>query len=296
MIMENDFTYFFDWQNFRSFDLQERMMAEFAENGAKNIVLISSLLERLINEPNFRMALKDSMKRMGLKFSGCHGIWGGDKDLACEDKQYFHRSIENHKLAIGYAADFGCKTYVVHVGAQCCYYRPYDEQKIRDLACKSLELLIPTAEKEGVIIAVENSYEPTNAADEVLYYIDKFPSPWVGACFDAGHANMLKSAGKEISKYDYEDMFRPWGNNIVFEDHTLEKMFPHIVTCHLHDNDGYRDLHQLPGEGTINWDEIFQTLVRCPRIQEMQVETCFPPHLSIRKVCTRMEQYKKYLQ
>ena len=293
--MEKDFSYFFDWNNFQAFNMQERMLAEFAANGANNIVLTSFLLERLVSEPNFVFAIKDSMNRKGLKFVGCHGLWSGVKDLACEDRHFWKKSIEDHKRALGYAADFGCKTYVMHVGALCCYYRPYDEQQIRDLACKSLEALIPTAEKEGIIIAVENSFEPTNAADEVLYYINKFPTPTVGVCYDSGHANIMTGVGKDPAKYG-NDLLRPWDNNIIFEDHTLEKLAPHIVTAHLHDNNGYSDQHHFPGTGTTDWDNILSGLANCPRIEEMQIEVSAQCNLSVRELCTGMEPYKKYLK
>lgn len=293
--MNREFSYFFDWNHFQDFALQERMIAEFAENGAKYIVLTNFLLERQLNEPNFKYAIQESMNRFGLKFSGCHGLWGGDKDLCCEDKQYRNISIENHKRAMGYAADFGCKTYVVHIGARCCYYRPYDEQKIRDLACDTLEKMIPAAEKEGIVIAVENSFEPTNTADEVLYYINKFPSPNVGVCYDSGHANIMTGEGKDPAKYGI-DMTRPWDNQIVFENQTLEKLSQHIVACHLHDNNGYSDQHRLPGTGTTNWERILPALAKCPRMMEMQVELSITPELSIRKICSTMDHYKKFIQ
>ena len=292
--MEKEFSYFFDWQNFKDYPMLERMAAEFAENGAKNIVITENLLERFLSEPTFFYLFSKIIEKHGLKFAGCHGLWSGVKDLNCDDRQYRPISIANHKRAMGYAAEAGCKEYVVHIGALCCYYRPYDEQKMRDYACDTLENIIPEAEKLGIIIAVENSFEPTNTADEVLYYINKFPSPNVGVCYDAGHANIMNGIGKDKARYG-SGMQCCWANNIEFENHALEKLAPHIVTCHLHDNDGYGDLHGLPGTGTIEWEKLIKDLSACPRMITMQAEVSMQSGVSIRKLCTTFDAMKKYI-
>lgn len=289
--MEKEFSFFFDWRNFK--DKPERMLGEFADNGVKNIVLTHDLLDRCLTEPNFFFLFSKLVEEKGLKFQGCHGIWSGVRDLNGDDMQYRDIAIAEHKRAMGYAADAGCKEYVVHIGALCCYYRPYDAQKMRDLACATLDQLVPTAEKLGIIIAVENSFEPTNTTDEVLYYINKFPSPAVGVCYDAGHANMMTT--KDKSRYG-EDMNRPWANNIEFEDHALEKLAPHIVTCHLHDNNGFSDQHALPGTGTINWEKLIKDLSACPRILSMQSEVSTASgKVSIRKLSSTFDALKQYI-
>ena len=52
----------------------------------------------------------------------------------------------------------------------------------------------------------------------------------------------------------------------------LRTMLPHIVNCHLHDNDGVADYHRLPGKGTIRWDRIAALLRTAPRLQCLQSE------------------------
>ena len=113
--MEKEFSYFFDWNSYSEWSMMECALAEFTENGAKYIVVTSHLLERFLNEPYFFFSMKEMTEKFGLKFKGCHGLWGsGVKDLNCEDRQYRQKSIDNHKLAMGYAADAGCREYVVH--------------------------------------------------------------------------------------------------------------------------------------------------------------------------------------
>ena len=292
--METDLSFFFDWHNFNDITLASRMLYEFAENDAKNIVLTDKLLTRFTEEPLFRYYFNANAKKAGLKFAGCHGLWGYQYDLNCDDRQYRPQAIEKHRIAMGCAADSGCKSYVMHIGAICTYYNPFDIQKMRDLACDTLEKLIPIAEKENIVIAIENSFEPTNSADEVLYFINKFPSPFVGACYDSGHANIMKSTAKEQSLYE-SYLKLCWQDNVIFDDNTLEKMAPHIVTCHLHDNNGYGDYHQLPGDGTVDWQKTVTTLAKCPRIQNMQIEVKVTPEISIRKIVKTANDLKKYL-
>ena len=42
----------------------------------------------------------------------------------------------------------------------------------------------------------------------------------------------------------------PWEHDV------LDRMLPHIVNCHLHDNDGTDDQHLLPGDGTLDWTAV----------------------------------------
>ena len=48
-----------------------------------------------------------------------------------------------------------------------------------------------------------------------------------------------------------------------------------IVTCHIHDNNGYNDLHGMPFDGTIEWTHLMGKLRSFPRMIEFQTEVCF---------------------
>jgi sugar phosphate isomerase/epimerase len=182
--------------------------------------------------------------------------------------------IESHKKAMAIAADFGCKTYTVHVGAHHYCNEKISLDILRPLALESLEKLLPTAEKLGIIIAVENSFEKPNSAKEVLSLVTPFDgNPAIGVCYDAGHANCMRSVpGKKHE--DYPEYFRNswWDKGVEFEDGALELLKPHVVTCHLHDNNGLSDLHALPGDGTVCWDDLITKLQECPRMLDFQSE------------------------
>ena len=126
--------------------------------------------------------------------------------------------------------------------------------RLRELALDTLDKLLPEAERLGLVIAVENSYEPPNSASEVVGLISKFDSPHIGCCFDTGHACLMSPfPGKERSKY-FDEINDAWWEGLVETADSFEKMKPYIVTSHIHDNDGWDDQHLAPYFGRLDWN------------------------------------------
>lgn len=286
-------SHFFPWKKIND-DFVTNILCEFADNGAESVVLTDEWGKRLVKEPGFYTTLLGWLRESGMKIFECHGLWSIAYDLNVTDRPRRRAMIEEHKLCMEYAADLGCRTYVMHIGAFDCYYKDTTLEEMRRLAVESLEKLIPAAEKLGIIIAIENSFEPSNTPDEVLYFLNYFNTPVLGCCFDTGHANiMAKTPGKDPAKYaSYMNVC--WKNGVVEEADAFGKLAPHIVTCHLHDNDGYGDAHNLPGTGTIDWKTLIPALKNCPRIVSMQNETSAGAyHVSIAKLCRTFDELMK---
>ncbi len=270
--------------------LMPSVLAEFADNGAKHISLTNGILKKLCTEPAFCSQLYELFRKSPVKPFECHGLWGGGGyDLNITDWPRRKGMIEDQKLAMEYAAMFGSKTYVMHMGAADCYWRDTTIEKMRELTIEALEQLIPHAEKFGLVIAIENSFEPSNTPDEVLYFLNHFKHPNLGCCLDVGHMNLMeKRPGKDPAKYvSYMNIC--WKNGIVEYENAFEKLAPHIVTCHLHDNTAYNDDHQLPGYegGTVDWKTLMPRIKNeCPRLISLQSEvSCINYGISIRKLC-----------
>lgn len=286
-------SHFFPWKKIND-DFVTNILCEFADNGAESVVLTDEWGKRLVKEPGFYTTLLGWLRESGMKIFECHGLWSIAYDLNITDRPRRRAMIEEHKLCMEYAADLGCRTYVMHIGAFDCYYKDTTLEEMRRLAVESLEKLIPAAEKLGIIIAIENSFEPSNTPDEVLYFLNYFNTPVLGCCFDTGHANiMAKTPGKDPAKYtSYMNVC--WKSGVVEEADAFGKLAPHIVTCHLHDNDGYGDAHNLPGTGTIDWKTLIPALKNCPRIVSMQNETSAGAyHVSIAKLCRTFDELMK---
>lgn len=250
-------------------------LREFADNGVRSFVFCSKLAKRILTtEPELEDHLWNLCKNMEVEFVAMHGQCGRYHDLNIPDEEERKAMIRDHIRAMELAVKFGSKTYTVHVGAMfhCIYHM--DLPTLRTLAHRTLEALVPEAERLGIVLAVENSFEPPNAVREVVELVKPFlSSRSIGYCYDSGHANCMRTApGKKIE--EYTDYFRDawWEKGIIQEDNALEQFHDRVVTCHLHDNNGYGDLHALPGDGTVQWDKIIPELLSCPNMLEFQSE------------------------
>lgn len=277
------FVHYFSWNKI-SDEMIPNTMSEFRWNGVENMVFCNTLMDKVLREPVFFGALRYHMHNQKMNLIETHAPHGQCYDLSCPDKGRFDSLIDDHIKCMGYSVDCGAMTYTLHIGAwESIFYRTPNEE-IRKIAVKKLEKLVPAAEKLGIIIAVENSFERSNTPDEVLYYINYFNSPYLQCCFDSGHANIMAPAPwKKQENYSPQLKFA-WENNVEQYPDALEKLAPYIVTCHLHDNDGYSDAHALPGRGTLDWQKTISGLKKCPNLKSIQSEVTFTPDLAIGEV------------
>ena len=248
------------------------IMAEFKWHGVSDLVFGNTLITRVIEDVRFWSLLHRLAVKQGINLIEAHAPLGQGYDLCCPEKGRRPRMIEDHKRAMNYCAESGCKTYTVHMGAFESVYYQTPNDVLRPLVLDSLENLLPLAEKLDLVIALENSYERSNTPVEVAYYIEHFNSPFIQCCLDVGHANLMAPApGKKREKY-FQEMDWAWGEKIDEYEGAYQRLAPYIVTCHLHDNDGYSDAHRLPGEGTIDWADLIPKIKRCPHLISMQTE------------------------
>lgn len=273
--MERKLSYYFDWASLSNEDFY-RTVREFVDNGCRRFVITSPLLQQLIKSDDKVKFLRQLCADMEVEFPSVHALYGKGYDLNYTNLEGRPAMFADHIKAMEIAASFGCRTYAIHVGAaEHCYdHIPLDV--LRPLAKDGVEKLLPTAEKLDMIIAVENSQEPSNTAAEVMGIVNHFNNhPNVGVCYDTGHANMLASApGKTRDQYEPYVAVCWWDGGLVHEDNAIETLQSQIVTCHIHDNTGLSDLHGMPFDGTINWSELMPKLFACPRMIDFQTEVC----------------------
>ncbi|MBR7143907.1 MAG: sugar phosphate isomerase/epimerase [Lentisphaeria bacterium] len=271
--MEKHLHYYYRWQKLSREDFY-RTMREFVDNSCRYFVITDEMLKNMLLDPDQVKFLKGVCKDMQVEFSAVHGLDGRGFDMNTVDPDRRQGMVNDHIKAMNIAAEFKCRSYVVHVGAAHYCYDRISLDILRDLALKTLELLLPEAEKLNMVIAVENSFEKTNSAKEVMKLINHFGNhPNMGACYDTGHAHCMASApGKTLDKYEPYFAKCWWENGVEQEDDALETMQSQIVTCHIHDNSGYGDLHGMPFDGTINWAELIPKLKNCPRMESYQTE------------------------
>ena len=266
----------YSWDNLPQ-EFYPRVLREFLDWGIDRIVFGDSLIKRCLDEPGFTDYLRGLSKEFGVGFVAMHAPYGRAFDLDIPDFTRRPGMIADHRKAMQIAAEFGSKTYTIHVGASHYVRREAKLPELLKLAAEAMELLVPAAEKAGVVLAVENAFEPPNSARVVRQLVEPYAgNQYVGVCFDTGHANIMTTRpGKDVTKYRHY-MYSSWyETGLVPENDALEVLKPYIVTTHIHDNDGYGDSHSMPGDGDIDWAKLVPELKSCPRMLEYQTEVNF---------------------
>ena len=274
-------TYLFDFEQVGE-SLRPYVMHEFAANGAKNLVLSGPLIAQIMQNPALQKSLLREMDAEGLSFLDAHAPSDPYFDINSPVRSERPQILARLKLAFRIAADMGMKTVTVHVGNE--PFQPGFPLEVQyDCVRSALAELLPCAESLGLILCIENIYYQLNTPERLLALKKEFPSDFLGLCYDSGHANLMDN-GRHFPE---SEVFAMWGNvPPCFDDRILEKMLPHVVNCHLHDNDGVADSHCMPGRGSVNWKHIADLLGQAPHLKVIQSEVhMIRSRDSIRDVC-----------
>lgn len=151
-----------------------------------------------------------------------------------EIRSYFKRAIECTAIA----------------GGNICIIHPDNDLSAEKNAEIYFELL-PFAKEHGVKIATENMWNWNSEKNESSFaacatsedfnkHLDAVNDPFFVACLDIGHAEMRGSGSGAVN------MIRALGNR--------------LQALHVHDNDGWRDLHYLPFTCSIDFKSIVKAL------------------------------------
>ena len=135
-------------------------------------------------------------------------------------------------------------------GGEICVVHPDNRKEARENAEMYLELL-PFAKKCGVKLAAENMWLWDSERDQVKHaacmtpdsfceHIDVVNDPFFVACLDIGHAEMRGSNTSAV------EMIRALGHR--------------LKALHIHDNDKWKDLHQIPFSMSIDFDAVIRAL------------------------------------
>jgi len=166
-----------------------------------------------------------------------------------------------------------------------------------------LDSILPYAAEHGITVCMENLYhgvagrmeegpgcDPVKAARRIDALNAKYNAEVLGFCFDIGHANLLH--------LDFNFFLRTLGKR--------------VKVLHLHDNDGVRDLHQIPFTFTRTRDNTcatdWETFLRVMKeigfdgvlsFETAPVLTAFPEELkddALRLICRIGEHFQNVLE
>ena len=128
-----------------------------------------------------------------------------------------------------------CKYIVIH-GFKLARFLGSEEEEWKHTEA-FLEYLAPMAKEMGITVCIENLYDGMadhliagpccdvrKCAERIDRMNEKYGSEVLGFCFDTGHANVIG--------LDFEKFITTLGRR--------------LKVLHIHDDDGVRDLHQIP--------------------------------------------------
>ncbi len=207
-------------------------------------------------EPNWRytenkpekeiIEIADIFKSEGIELYSFHLPFTQEDDISCFYETKRRQAIERLIPVMEQAALLGSKALILHPTTNSFSTAIEGLDRYVSQMEKSLSELLPVAERNDLIISLENMLPGSDGErfgskiEHFILFKEKFCCENVGFCFDTGHAFIA---------------YGPDGPVKFFE-----KIKDNISAFHIQDNSGDRDLHIVPGKGLINWKEFLSKL------------------------------------
>jgi sugar phosphate isomerase/epimerase len=148
--------------------------------------------------------------------------------------------FEHYRESLNLARKVRASAVVVHLGNQSDMKLRQDESLIRTI--QLLKRVLKIAENYRILLLAENTdYGNLSMVKDVEQYrrvIYKFHSPFMKAILDTGHANL----------------------NGIPMVRLIKRLGRRLGSLHISDNQGDKDAHLPPGQGSINFKLIFTAL------------------------------------
>ncbi len=195
---------------------------------------------RLLPDPT---VVRRAAAERGLSIHSAHGCWGGRSirasrvDLA--DDAVYRESADDLKRCIDWIQQAGGTCLVVHPGGLSA---AENRAARRGCLAQGLIELAEHAAGSNVVVCVENmppGVHPGSLMSELFELVTELNRPELALALDTGHAHISADLCAETAAAG-----------------SL------LTTTHVHDNDGRRDTHDVPGHGTIDWDSWANALDR----------------------------------
>lgn len=191
------------------------------------------------HDPAAAAALGEWLEESGLTLHAVHapttvgfanGQWGETLSIAASDEPRRQRAVSETIIGLGLASVVPFDTLVLHLGVP----SPDPAANSRSSVARSLEEVAEAAQAVGVNLALELIPNALSVAPRLVQWLEEgLDLGRSGICLDVGHAHIVGDAMDAI-----------------------ETCSGHILTTHLHDNNGKRDDHLVPGKGTVDWEGV----------------------------------------
>ena len=182
------------------------------------------------------------MKDIFGSFEGIKSVHGlfFDLSIASIDDDIREISIKRYLQSLKIAQIIGAKTIVYHTGCEATIKHRKFQQAYSDDSIKFWKNYIQTYENSKIVAVQENVSE--NSYEPILKIVNAVNSPNLKASLDTGHVNVHST------------------NKVT---HWLEGYGQNLKHMHIHNNYGDDDSHLSLLKGTLDFDEIFDTISKC---------------------------------
>lgn len=165
------------------------------------------------------------------------GEWGRAFSNASANEAARQEAVDETIQAIVAGRRIGCRILVLHLGLPQGQSVPHGDNDRRAVQ-RSLEQIARAAAASETQLAIEiipNDLSTVSALDGWLS--EDADLGTAGVCLDVGHAHMMGGAPE-----------------------AAEALAGHVITTHIHDNNGRSDDHLVPFAGTLDWPAVLTSL------------------------------------
>ena len=200
---------------------------------------------------NHCKTVRAAADKHGLEISQVHasyGVWY-HKDTR---EEVIDGIADVMKMGIYGASILGAKNYVIHPITRIGFWNNGYNLEFDDVKSYTIDVmkkLLPACEEYGVYLCLENLTDYQMPV--ILEIVEAVDSPYAKICLDTGHAS--------ISRVDMGDIVR-----------SCQK---YLRCLHVHDTNGYNDLHLPPFMGVINWHSFTDALAEIGYAGTMNLES-----------------------
>lgn len=217
--------------------LDREHLVEIAAHDFEAVEVFATRTHFNYHDPRTIVALAEWLDDTRLTLNSLHapicaslieGIWGEGYSTAVVDEARRRRALSEAEAALNVARTIPYRFLVVHLGVP---GKDAPGDNSRDAARRSIDELQRLADAVDVRLALEVIPNELSSPTALVRLIENdLEGSNAGICLDTGHALLM---GDPIE--------------------AIETCSGHLVTTHLHDNQGRTDDHLVPFDGALDW-------------------------------------------
>lgn len=219
-------------------------LAQIAAHGFEAVEVFATRTHFDYHDASAIADLEGWLRETGLALHGIHAPitdrldagdkWGAIISNGVTDAAKRQAAVKEAAAALDIARRIPAEVFVVHLGTPTVQ----GGENSRTAALRSAEEICRLAEPIGVRVALEVIPNPISDAQSLVTLLERdLDAPRAGICLDFGHAFLMG---------DVTD--------------AVETVAEHLITTHVHDNDGKKDDHRVPFDGRIDWNVSLMTM------------------------------------